>query len=46
MSLGQFAASLLQGLLAVLLPLLLFIAAVAALVYIARWWTDQSNSSR
>lgn len=44
MSIGQFAASLLMGLLSVLLPLLLFIAAVAAVVYIARWWIDRSNA--
>jgi hypothetical protein len=44
MSFGQFAASLLLGLLSVLLPLILFIAAVAALVYIARWWIDRSSA--
>jgi hypothetical protein len=46
MNFGQFASSLLMGLLSVVLPLLLFIGAVAALVYIARWWRDRSNSSR
>jgi hypothetical protein len=45
-SIGQFAAALLMGLLSVLVPLLLFIAAVAALVYIARRWNDRSNSPR
>jgi len=46
MSLGQFAAALLMCVLSVLLPLLLFIAAIAALIYIARRWMDHSNSSR
>jgi uncharacterized membrane protein YhaH (DUF805 family) len=46
MSFGQFAASLLMGLLSVLIPLLVFVVAIAALVYIARRWMDRSNSSR
>jgi hypothetical protein len=46
MSIGQFAAAIVTGLLSVLLPLLLFIAAVAALVYMARWWIDRSKTGR
>jgi hypothetical protein len=38
MSPGQFAASLLIGLISVLLPLALFIAMVAVCVSVARWW--------
>ena len=41
MSIGQFAASLLLGLLSLLVPLILFVAAVATLVYIARRWIDR-----
>jgi hypothetical protein len=36
----EFLASLLFGLLSVLLPLALFVAAVAVCVYVARWWLD------
>ena len=35
---GQFAASLVLGVLSILIPLLLFIGTVALLVSIARWW--------
>ena len=41
MSFGEFAASLLFGVLSVLLPLLIFISAVAVCVYIARWWMNR-----
>jgi hypothetical protein len=40
---GQFAASLLSGILSVLLPLVLFAGLVALLVYIARWWMDRKG---
>ncbi|MEO5741603.1 MAG: hypothetical protein ABIS29_13515 [Vicinamibacterales bacterium] len=43
MSVGQFAASLLFGLLSILLPLVIFISMVAACVYIARWWIDRKS---
>jgi hypothetical protein len=43
MSVGQFAASLVLGFLSILLPLLVFIAMVAACVYIARWWIDPKS---
>ena len=43
MSAGQFAASLVLGFLSILLPLLIFIAMVAACVYIARWWIDRKR---
>jgi hypothetical protein len=39
-SAGRFAASLVLGLLSILLPLVIFISMVAACVYIARWWID------
>jgi hypothetical protein len=42
-SVGQFAASLLFGLLSILLPLLVFIAMVATCVYVARWWIDRRS---
>jgi hypothetical protein len=42
-SAGQFAASLLFGLLSILLPLAVFIAMVAACVYAARWWIDRKS---
>jgi hypothetical protein len=42
-SAGQFAASLLLGLLSILLPLLAFISMVAACVYVARWWIDRKS---
>jgi hypothetical protein len=35
---AEFVASLLLGLLSVLVPLALFIGAVAVCVYVARWW--------
>jgi hypothetical protein len=35
---AEFLASLLLGLLSVLVPLALFIGAVAVCVYLARWW--------
>ena len=41
MTAGQFAATLLFGILSVLLPLVLFVATVAALVCIARLWIDR-----
>ena len=43
MSVGQFAASLLFGLLSILLPLAVFIATIAACVYIARWWIGRKS---
>lgn len=43
MSFGDFAVSLLLGLLSVLLPLLMFISMVAGCVYIARWWIDRKG---
>jgi hypothetical protein len=42
-SVGQFAASLVLGLLSILLPLIVFISMVAACVYVARWWIDRNN---
>jgi hypothetical protein len=42
-SVGQFAASLFFGLLSILLPLLIFIAMVAACVYVARRWIDRKR---
>jgi hypothetical protein len=39
----QFAASLLFGILSILLPLVMFIATVAACVYVARWWIARKN---
>ena len=44
MTVGQFGASLLFGILSVLLPLSLFVAAVAVLVYVARWWIDRPRT--
>jgi membrane protein implicated in regulation of membrane protease activity len=44
MTLSQFAASLLLGIVSVLLPLLLFISTVAALVYLARRWIDRRDA--
>ena len=43
MSAGQFAASLLFGLLSIVLPLAVFIAMVATCVYIARRWMDRKG---
>ena len=43
MSVGQFAASLVLGLLSILLPLVIFISMVAACVYVARWWIDRKS---
>lgn len=43
MNLGQFAASLLFGLLSILLPLAIFISMVAACVYVARRWVDRKS---
>jgi hypothetical protein len=40
---GQFAASLFFGVLSILLPLVIFIAIVAACVYVARWWIDRKR---
>jgi hypothetical protein len=40
-SFTEFLASLLFGLLSVLLPLALFIGAVAVCVYVARWYIDR-----
>ena len=45
MSLGQFAASLFFGLLSILLPLVIFIAIVAACVFSARRWIDRKGHS-
>jgi hypothetical protein len=42
-SAGQFAASLVFGLLSILLPLAVFIAMVAACVYVARRWLDRKS---
>ena len=41
MNLGEFAVSLLLGILSVLLPLLIFISMVAGCVDVARWWIDR-----
>jgi hypothetical protein len=43
-SLEEFAASLLFGLLSVLLPLVIFVGMVAACVSVARWWIRRSES--
>jgi hypothetical protein len=40
-SFGEFAVSILLGILSVLLPLVIFIATVAGCVYVARWWIDR-----
>ena len=40
-SVTEFLASLLFGLLSVLLPLALFISAVAVCVSVARWWINR-----
>jgi hypothetical protein len=40
---GEFAASLLFGLLSVLLPLVFFVLMVAACVSAARWWIDRNG---
>lgn len=40
---GQFAASLGLGVLSVLIPLVVFVAIVAGLVYVARWWIDRGR---
>jgi hypothetical protein len=42
-SVGEFAVSLVLGILSVLLPLLIFISMVAACVYVARWWIDRKG---
>jgi hypothetical protein len=44
MTLGQFAASLLFGILSVLLPLMVFVGLVALLVYVGRWWMDRPKT--
>jgi hypothetical protein len=41
---GQFAATIVLGILSVLVPLALFIGLVAALVYVARWWIDRPRT--
>jgi hypothetical protein len=41
--LGNFAASLVLGILSMLVPLVIFISMVAACVYVARWWTDRKS---
>ena len=41
MGLREFIASLLLGLLSVVLPIAIFIGMVAACVSVARWWTDK-----
>ena len=43
MSGGQFAASLLFGILSVILPVIFFIGLVAVCVYVARWWIDRKK---
>jgi hypothetical protein len=42
-SIGQFAVSLLLGILSVLLPVLIFISVVAVCVFIARTWIDRKS---
>jgi hypothetical protein len=42
-SVGEFAASLLFGLLSVLLPIAIFILMVAVCVYVARWWINRRS---
>ena len=43
MNFGQFAASLLFGLLSIVIPLAVFISMVAACVYVARWWIERKR---
>jgi len=43
-SAGQFATSLLLGILSVLVPLMIFVALVATLVAVARWWIDRRKA--
>ncbi len=43
MSAGEFAASLLFGLLSVLIPLIIFISLVALGVFLARWWIGRKS---
>ena len=43
MSFGQFAVSLIFGIVSVLLPLLIVIAIVALCVFIARKWIDRKS---
>ena len=45
MSFTEFLTSLAFGLLSVLLPLALFIGAVALCVWIARRWTDRKDKN-
>jgi hypothetical protein len=45
-SFGEFAASLLFGLLSVLLPITIFILMVAVCVVVARWWISRGTSGR
>jgi K+-transporting ATPase A subunit len=42
-TIGQFAASLVLGVLSILLPLVIVISIVAACVYVARWWNDRKS---
>ena len=46
MSIGQFAASLVLGLLSILVPLVIFISMVATCVYVARWWIGRKWGQR
>ena len=46
MSVQQFAASLLFGMLSILLPLVVFISSVAVCVYVARKWIDRSSPNQ
>jgi hypothetical protein len=45
MTFAQFAASVAQGILAVLLPLIVSLAIVGVLVFLARWWLDRRGKS-
>jgi hypothetical protein len=42
-SLREFAASILFGILSILLPLIVFASTVAACVYVARKWIDRRS---
>ena len=46
MSLRQFAALVLEGLLSIVVPLLAFVAMVAVCVYVARWWIRRRSKPR
>lgn len=45
MTFGQFAATIVLGVLSILLPLVIFICMVAACVSVARWWIDRNGNA-